>query len=110
MVTSKRRRTPVTETTTKSRPSSTKTRSVIRKFHQLLKLKRKLKGRAGDELQLTEIDEQISTLGGLDAYQRMSKQGQSAERGGGTDTVLVDWLEDILKNDALRDGQKLRRV
>jgi 25S rRNA (adenine2142-N1)-methyltransferase len=107
MVSSKRRKTPVTGTGTKSRPSSTKTKSVIRKFHVLLKTRRKLEGRPSNGQELDVIDEQISGLGGLDAYQRMSKQGQSAERGGGTETVLINWLKDIVE-DLPEDGKKLR--
>lgn len=107
---SKKRKTPVTGTGTKSRPSSTTTRSVIRKFHVLLKSRRRLEGRPGNGQELDAIDEQISGLGGLDAYQRMSKQGQSTERGGGTETVLIDWLKDIMEDDPLEDGQKLRCV
>ena len=108
MVSSKRRKTPVTRTETEPRPSSRKTRSVIRKFHLLLKSRRKLEGRPGNGRELNAVDEQICGLGGLDAYQRMSQQGQSAERGGGTETVLIDWLKDIVKGDPLGGGQKLR--
>ena len=110
MASSKKRKTPVTGTSTKSRPSSTKTRSVIRKFHVLLKSRRKLEGRPGNVQEIDAIDGQIGGLGGLDAYQRMSKQGQSAERGGGTETVLVGWLKDIMEGDPLGKGQKLRCV
>jgi len=108
----KRRKTPVTGTApgTKARPSSTKTRAVIRKFHVLLKSRKKLEGRPDDGRELDAIDKQISSLGGLDAYQGMSKQGQSAERGGGTETLLIDWLRDVVKDDPLGDGQKLRCV
>jgi 25S rRNA (adenine2142-N1)-methyltransferase len=83
---------------------------VIRKFHVLLKLRKMLERRPGDGRELGAIDEQISSLGGLDAYQGMSKQGQSAERGGGTETVLIGWLKDILKDSPLGVGQKLRCV
>jgi len=110
MVSSKRRKKPVTGTATESRPSSTKTRSVIRKFHVLLKSRRKLERRSGNGRELDAINGQMSSFGGLDAYQRMSKQGQSAERGGGTETVLIDWLKDIVKDDPLGDGQRLRCV
>ena len=110
MATSKRRKTPVTGTGTKARPSSTKTRKVIRKFHVLLKSKRKLEGQPSNGQELDAIDEQIRSLGGLDAYQGMSKQGQSAERGGGTETVLIAWLKDIVGGGSLGDGQKLRWV
>lgn len=65
-------------------------------------------GQPGNEQELDAIDEQISSLGGLRAYQGMSKQGQSAERGGGTETVLIHWLADIVKDDPLGHGQKLR--
>lgn len=108
MVSSKKRKTPVTGTGAKSRPSSAKTRSVIRKFHVLLKLRRKLEGQPGAERDLSTIEEQIHGLGGLDTYQRMSQQGQSAERGGGTETILIDWLKDIVKENPLGEGQKLR--
>lgn len=107
MGSSKRRKTPVTGTGTKTRPSSTKTRAVIRKFHVLLKSRGMLERRPGNGRELDAVDEQISCLGGLDAYQGMSRQGQSAERGGGTETVLIDWLKDIVKD---REGQKLRCV
>lgn len=110
MVPSKRRKTPVTGTGTKTRPSSTKTRSVIRKFHVLLKSRRRLEGRPDNERELNVIDEKMSGLGGLDTYQRMSQQGQSAERGGGTETILIDWLKDIMKDDPVEEGQKLRWV
>jgi len=108
MVSSKRRKTPVTGTGMKTRASSSKTRSVIRKFHVLLKSRRKIEGRPGNGRELSAIDEEMSRLGGLDAYQMMSKQGQSADRGGGTETVLIDWLKEIVKADPLGDGQKLR--
>jgi 25S rRNA (adenine2142-N1)-methyltransferase len=108
MTSSKRRKTPVTGARTKPRPSSTKARSVIRKFHVLLKSRRKLEGRPGNERELNAIAEQMSSLGGLDAYQIMSQQGQSAERGGGTETVLIDWLREVIKDNPLGDGQKLR--
>jgi len=108
MASSKRRKTPVTGTGTKSRPSSTKARSVIRKFHLLLKSRKKLEGQPGNEKELNVINEQLSGLGGLDAYQRMSQQGQSAERGGGAETVLIDWLKDIVNDHPLGEGQKLR--
>ena len=70
----------------------------------------KLERRPGNGQELGEIDDQISSLGGLDAYQGMSKHGQSAERGGGTETVLIDWLKGIVKDDPLGDGEKLRCV
>ena len=110
MVASKRRKTPVTRTGTESRPSSTKTRSVIRKFHVLLKSRRKLERLPGNERELNVIDEQMNGLGGLDAYQRMSQEGQSTERGGGTEAVLIGWLKDIVEDDPLEEGQKLRWV
>ena len=83
---------------------------MIRKFHVLLKSRRRLEGRPDSGQGLDAIDEQINSLGGLDAYQRMSKQGQCAERGGGTEIVLIDWLKDIVEDDPLGDGQKLRCV
>ena len=69
-----------------------------------------MEGQPGAERELSAIEEQINGIGGLDTYQRMSQQGQSAERGGGTETILIDWLKDILKENPLGEDQKLRLV
>ena len=69
-----------------------------------------MESQPSNERELKVIDEQMSGLGGLDAYQRMSQQGQSAERGGGAEAVLIDWLKDIVKEAPLGKGQKLRWV
>ncbi|KAH9079230.1 nucleolus protein [Lactarius deliciosus] len=57
-------------------------RTVIRKFHTLLKQQ---KSAQGDAL----------ANGGLEAYQRMSCIGQSSDRGGGSEKVLIGWLKQM---------------
>lgn len=41
------------------------------------------------------MEREIEHLGGLAAYQRMSSIGQGADRGGGSEKVLIKWLSDM---------------
>jgi 25S rRNA (adenine2142-N1)-methyltransferase len=50
---------------------------------------------ASQQEKLGEIDAEIGQLGGLDAYQQMSKLGQAADRGGGTERVFISWLKEL---------------
>lgn len=97
--------------------------SVIRRFHVLLKRKAQLqkdvgKGKApesavGNEAvrELEEVEREIETMGGLEAYQRMSVIGQGKERGGGAERVCVEWLMEIgVKEDMLKRKGKLKYV
>jgi 25S rRNA (adenine2142-N1)-methyltransferase len=87
------RKVPITKTISAgSSTSSSNTRSVIRRFHVLLKTKSQTKH---DLKKLAEIDAEIEQLGGLDAYQQMSKIGQSTDRGGGTEKVFIHWLKHL---------------
>jgi len=96
------RKVPITKTTpTDPSTSSSNTRSVIRRFHVLLKTRSRAKH---DPKKLAEIDAEIEQLGGLDAYQQMSKLGQRADRGGGTEKVFIDWLKHL----GLRGQSKLK--
>lgn len=103
-------------------PKPQSTRSVIRAFHVLLKRKAMLDNQikqtpgkncvqpsntpisliyAGPTKpntllqQSKAIDKEITTLGGLEKYQEMSAVGQSAERGGGSEKVLIEWLKEL---------------
>ena len=71
--------------------SSRTTRSVVRSYHTLHKQYSTAlsKGRTS-EAQAIEV--KIDELGGLAKYQEASIQGQSAQRGGDTSKVLVEWL------------------
>lgn len=84
-----------------ARPKTT--RSVIRRFHVLLKRRANLQKRAAgggklDDsagLQLREVEAEIESLGGLEKYQAMSAIGQGKDRGGGSEGVLIRWLRDL---------------
>lgn len=78
------------------------TRSTITAFHVLLRKKanitKKLQHATTDserslgQKELDVINNNISELGGLDAYQRASQLGQSKDRGGDSSRILVNWL------------------
>ncbi len=53
-------------------------RTVIRKFHTLLKQQKSAQGDA-----LANVNREIEKLGGLEAYQHMSSIGQSSDGGVG---------------------------
>jgi 25S rRNA (adenine(2142)-N(1))-methyltransferase, Bmt2 len=100
MARSRKRKAPITvNTSTKqATTSSLHTRSVIRRFHSLLKSRHRIEhdaNNASRQRKLDAIDAQINQLGGLDAYQRMSKLGQATDRGGGTEKVFISWLKDL---------------
>ena len=88
-----RRKLPVTLSTGRHDTSSSTpraSRTVIRKFHTLLKQQKNAQGDA-----LTDVKREIERLGGLEAYQRMSCIGQSSDRGGGSEKVLIGWLKQM---------------
>jgi 25S rRNA (adenine2142-N1)-methyltransferase len=87
----RRRKLPVTLTEKHGSSSTPRTsRTVIRKFHSLLKQQ---KSAQGDRL--ASVNREIEELGGLEAYQRMSCIGQSNDRGGGSEKVLMGWLKQL---------------
>lgn len=86
-----RRKFPVTLAGTHGSSSTPRaSRTVIRKFHTLLKQQKSAQGDA-----LTNVNREIEKLGGLEAYQRMSCIGQSSDRGGGSEKVLIGWLKQM---------------
>ncbi|EIN07654.1 nucleolus protein [Punctularia strigosozonata HHB-11173 SS5] len=114
----RKRKVPVTRTSTNT--SATKspeaTAAIIRRFHVLIKRRAQLiaqrpgrqqatlvsgnqkgKRRAIDTnaAELEQIDKEIEELGGLDEYQRMSTIGQGQDRGGGSERVLILWLQEL---------------
>ncbi|KAI6151031.1 nucleolus protein [Pisolithus tinctorius] len=71
------------------------TRTVIRRFHVLLKRQGQLENNpatTSNAAELKKINEEIAIMGGLAAYQRMSSVGQGTDRGGGSERVLINWL------------------
>lgn len=109
-------------------PASSRARTVIRRFHVLLKRQTRLQALLSGETkkprtqlansdaqrELAEVEREIAVLGGLEAYQRMSIAGQGKDRGGGSEKVLIEWLREMGvdvkgKGRATEDGQgKLR--
>lgn len=86
--------------------SSKATRTVIRSYHHLQKAyKQALKD--NDDSRARELEAEIAASGGLTTYQLASTLGQSAERGGDSSRVLVEWLQPVLQ-EARRENQQLR--
>lgn len=75
------------------RKSSKATRTLINAHHQLQK-SRAAAVSAGNETLVSEIDDKIQQLGGLEAYQAASLTGQDRDRGGDSSEKLVDWLRE----------------
>ena len=85
----RRRKLPVTITERHGSSSTPRTsRTIIRKFHTLLKQQKSAEGDT-----LTDINRELEKLGGLEKYQHMSCIGQSSDRGGGSEKVLIEWLK-----------------
>jgi 25S rRNA (adenine2142-N1)-methyltransferase len=73
--------------------TSKATRTLIRTHHRLQK-QHAAALRAGDNAKATELSKVIEDNGGLELYQAASIKGQSAERGGDSSRVLVQWLKE----------------
>jgi len=87
--TRRRRKLPVTLAGRHGSSSTPRaSRTIIRRFHTLLKQQKCAQGDA-----LVNINREIEALGGLEEYQRMSCVGQSDDRGGGSEKVLIGWLK-----------------
>ncbi|KAL4074682.1 putative methyltransferase-domain-containing protein [Scleroderma yunnanense] len=97
----RRKKVPVTsdrKNTTSSSSNPHTTRTIIRRFHVLLKRQEQLKRGPSTALhaaELKEVEKDIEEMGGLAAYQRMSDIGQGSDRGGGSEKVLIKWLVDM---------------
>ena len=88
---SRRRKLPVTVEERHGSSSTPRTsRTVIRKFHTLLKQQKSAQGDT-----LTSITHELEELGGLEKYQHMSCIGQGTDRGGGSEKVLIGWLKQM---------------
>ena len=91
--------------------SSRTTHSIVRSYHTLHKqLSTALsKGRT---VEAQAIEAKIDELGGLAKYQEASIQGQSAQRGGDTSKVLVEWLAEEEGNEktSVRSERPLRML
>jgi len=86
--------------------SSRKTRDTIRAHHTLRKQLSTALAK-GDHAGAEELRVQIENDGGLRKYQQASIQGQSAQRGGDTSKVLMEWLSDAMQTPSVDTG-KLR--
>ncbi|EIM82491.1 uncharacterized protein STEHIDRAFT_161028 [Stereum hirsutum FP-91666 SS1] len=82
-------------------------RTIIRRFHVLLKRKAQLQalqqrnqkqrhrdgGGTETAREMREVEREMESMGGLGVYQRMSSIGQGKDRGGGSERVLIGWLK-----------------
>ncbi|KEP53884.1 nucleolus protein [Rhizoctonia solani 123E] len=118
MARKRRSKAPITQSSLSVKPrlDSAKpksTRTLIRRFHVLIKRRAALEKQTkepGIELpglrkELDEIEAEIESMGGLEAYQNMSAIGQGKDRGGGSETVLIDWMKEL---DMHQSGGKVR--
>ena len=90
----------------RSSNTSTATRTIIRRFHVLNKRKTQLEKLLEDHegcsndikkanSEIKAIEEELAELGGLEEYQRMSVIGQGNDRGGGSEKVLISFLNEL---------------
>lgn len=86
--------------------SSKATRTLIRSHHNLHKAYRQA-WKDGDDSRARQLEAEIAIQGGLAKYQLASAKGQSAERGGDSSRVLVEWLRPIFDETQSKD-QRLR--
>ncbi|KAL8922575.1 MAG: hypothetical protein Q9208_005078 [Pyrenodesmia sp. 3 TL-2023] len=95
-------------TSTAKRPSisSQATRSLIRKHHILQKQLHSATSN-GNIVAAESLQAQLVASGGLQKYQEASIQGQSAERGGDTSKVLMEWMREMLPG-SLNGGETKR--
>lgn len=126
-----KRKTPVTVAGPSGRPSSQPssgtsshpqaTRTVIRRYHILIKRRKQLRlavssnsrnaSSASLQAELHNVEREIEELGGLEAYQHMSYIGQSNDRGGGSEKILVGWLRELQVPQAMKEkNAQLRQV
>lgn len=83
---------PPTSHPTQSSKSAKNTRTTIRSYHTTQKrLSHALS--TGDIDVVARLEAELAAAGGLEAYQAASTLGQSAQRGGDTSKVLVEWLQ-----------------
>ncbi|KAI0781194.1 putative methyltransferase-domain-containing protein [Trametes elegans] len=106
---------PVQPSGSSSRPQATRT--VIRRFHVLIKrqaqLHQAIRARKSNVLaahtELNAVEREIEELGGLETYQRMSAIGQDKDRGGGSEKTFVAWLRELHVPEQLKaQNERLR--
>lgn len=105
------RKVPITDSTSSKSAKAIHTRTHIRKFHVLLKKKSQLASlpvQPKVKAELDEVEKEITSMGGLEAYQAMSAIGQSVGRGGGSEKYLIMWLKELQFRP--KDDTKLRCV
>ncbi|KAF2490348.1 hypothetical protein BU16DRAFT_149949 [Lophium mytilinum] len=73
--------------------TSKATRTLIRTHHRLQK-QHATAVKAGEATRASQLEKEIEDNGGLKLYQVASIKGQSAERGGDSSRVLVEWLRE----------------
>lgn len=78
--------------------SSRTTRAVVRSYHTLRKQYSAALSK-GQASEAQSIQAKIEASGGLPKYQEASIQGQSAQRGGDTSKVLIEWLTEGERED-----------
>ncbi len=115
-MTAKKRKVTKNESIVRGRPplakshnatlSSKATRTLIRSHHNLQKARTQAL-KIGKGSSARELEAAIDAQGGLAKYQLASTQGQSAERGGDSSQVLVQWLHPVF-TDMSGNGQRLR--
>ncbi|KAF5387160.1 hypothetical protein D9615_001694 [Tricholomella constricta] len=96
----RKRKTPIVSIgNANSSSSPLLSRTTIRRFHVLLKHQAQLQSVKDVDARtvqaLADVKHQISELGGLEEYQRLSAVGQGTDRGGGSEKVLIGWLKDM---------------
>lgn len=47
------------------------------------------------QIELENVEKEMEEMGGLATYQHMSSIGQSEDRGGGSEKVLIGWLKEL---------------
>ncbi|KAI0371751.1 hypothetical protein BV20DRAFT_965020 [Pilatotrama ljubarskyi] len=120
-----KRKAPVTVAGPSDRPSQPSgssshpqaTRTIIRRFHVLIKrqtqLQQIIRGKHQDvtaaKAELDAVEREIEELGGLEVYQRMSSIGQGKDRGGGSEKIFIQWLRELNMPEILKkSGSQLR--
>ncbi|KAK7693182.1 hypothetical protein QCA50_002748 [Cerrena zonata] len=116
-----KRKAPVTLSVTAVPPEGgskpTTTRTVIRRFHVLIKRKTQLQKLLSEartteadqdatKKELQAVEDDIVDLGGLETYQRMSNIGQGNDRGGGSEKIFVGWLNELSEPQRLREAKR----
>ncbi|KAI3645891.1 hypothetical protein MP228_008819 [Amoeboaphelidium protococcarum] len=82
--------------------SQAQTQRIISRFHVL---KKQMQRCSGDDKEMTRLQREIDSLGGMDAYQKASLLGQSKQRGGDSSKWLIKALPQGIKP---ADGTRLR--